>query len=291
MRTRMALERTALRGGFTLIELLVVVAVIALLISILLPALGKAREQGKAAVCKSNLHQLALSTTYYAQENADRLPYIVGDKNQGANAPFYQYHQIFMLWKYQKDLKLLVCPSARGDGSTQDSYPGNSKNALYTSGALSFYRTIRSDSFYVKAWKDGWWPHIDPTKVPPGWDMIPELNTEYWFNDWGFGATNPATGDRVPQISGGFLGKIPLPNYAVVLCDAVWQRKPPRHGRGNNFAFLDAHVSHIPRLQYLDDRREVPRVNRTDYDAFGNRPFYSWGLTRTGFDGAIDGSP
>jgi prepilin-type N-terminal cleavage/methylation domain-containing protein len=52
--------------GFTLVELLVVIAVIALLMAILLPALGRAREQGKRIVCMANLKQLALGWIAYA---------------------------------------------------------------------------------------------------------------------------------------------------------------------------------------------------------------------------------
>ncbi len=57
------------RVGFTLIELLVVISIVALLLGILLPALGSARESGRAAVCLSNLRQLTLANTAYAQDS------------------------------------------------------------------------------------------------------------------------------------------------------------------------------------------------------------------------------
>jgi prepilin-type N-terminal cleavage/methylation domain-containing protein len=62
------------KKGFTLIELLVVVAIIALLIAILLPALGRAREMGRRAQCASNIRQIGLGLNTYAQENGERLP-------------------------------------------------------------------------------------------------------------------------------------------------------------------------------------------------------------------------
>ena len=57
--------------AFTLIELLVVVAIIALLISILLPSLQKAREQAKTAVCLSHLNQIGIAIQTYAADNRD----------------------------------------------------------------------------------------------------------------------------------------------------------------------------------------------------------------------------
>lgn len=69
--------RTSIRrekAGFTLIELLVVVAIIALLISILLPSLQKAREQAKRAVCASNMGQFGRASSLYSEENDGVLP-------------------------------------------------------------------------------------------------------------------------------------------------------------------------------------------------------------------------
>jgi len=59
------------RRGFTLVELLVVIAVIAILMAILMPALRLAREQGKRAVCLNNLKQLTLAWLVYTHENED----------------------------------------------------------------------------------------------------------------------------------------------------------------------------------------------------------------------------
>jgi len=66
------------RQGFTLVELLVVVAIIAILASLLVSAIVRARGSGRQIFCENNLRQLGLAWIVYAQDNNDRLAYNLG---------------------------------------------------------------------------------------------------------------------------------------------------------------------------------------------------------------------
>jgi len=73
LRRRCSKSRDGELGGFTLIELLVVMSIMSMLMSILLPALSNAREQGKRVQCLSRLRQLTMAWNFYAMDNDDKL--------------------------------------------------------------------------------------------------------------------------------------------------------------------------------------------------------------------------
>jgi prepilin-type N-terminal cleavage/methylation domain-containing protein len=73
------------KKGFTLVELLVVIAIIALLVTILLPALGRARELAKRAVCKTNLNSMGKQIALYQAEEEGKFMWISMSPNETWN--------------------------------------------------------------------------------------------------------------------------------------------------------------------------------------------------------------
>jgi prepilin-type N-terminal cleavage/methylation domain-containing protein len=150
--------------GFTLIELLVVIAIIALLVGILLPALSKAREASRVAVCLSNTRQVSLAMNIYAGNNKDWYPIKPGrngfnlmdeqegqggfagffslkqqgdayavnpsstDTGYGANLPsggqYYNASTETLLGSYMDTFECLVCPADKLDYYFSGKYTG-----------------------------------------------------------------------------------------------------------------------------------------------------------------------
>ncbi len=131
----LALRSNSRCQGFTLIELLVVIAIIAILASMLLPAMARAKEKGQQMRCLSNGRQLGLACVLYSHDNKDVFPLRDMPDNKWPN----------QLAKYYVNLNVLLCPTDKGP-------PTNARPGAHLS------RRARPDfvyrSFIINGWND-----------------------------------------------------------------------------------------------------------------------------------------
>jgi prepilin-type N-terminal cleavage/methylation domain-containing protein len=104
------------KNGFTLIELLVVISIIALLLSVMLPALRRAKEQARSLVCKANLRQLGMGMQLYAEHNKGQCMEmkfgVVGEYWFDQLIP-YLGHTSGQQYNIKQQLEVGFCPSAK----------------------------------------------------------------------------------------------------------------------------------------------------------------------------------
>jgi len=105
--------------GFTLIELLVVVSIIALLVSMLLPALGKARDQAKSVVCQARLSQLNLMMQYYFDHSNGIYPPSLSTEGKGAGLRYVTWIERIVTVGKIENPAFFRCPSDRNSAWTK----------------------------------------------------------------------------------------------------------------------------------------------------------------------------
>jgi prepilin-type processing-associated H-X9-DG protein/prepilin-type N-terminal cleavage/methylation domain-containing protein len=135
------------RKGFTLVELLVVIGIIALLISILLPALNKARESAKAITCQSNLRQIGQQFIIYFGSGGQFFPPSCYQATSSVGTTTPLWYDVILPSQYSKQMKatLLTCP--------KDSNPASDDPGRMPSGNISYgYNFIYLGGLMTELW-------------------------------------------------------------------------------------------------------------------------------------------
>ena len=228
------------RSGFTLIELLVVISIIALLIGLLLPALGSAREASRMAKCLSNNRQMAISTVSYAFSNDGLLPSVGfshGGETFDAQGSWFE-----LLQEFSGDTLAWRCDSDESPHwEVVDPATSRMRRVSYGTNFLLSGR-VPPGSTYAR------FGDIDNVSAPSATAYVAELAEQ---SNNGF-----ATADHYHPET----WFLPTPTHDATLAD---QLEIFQHTNGANYAFLDGHASTEERRAVYEPAPGATLINQS----------------------------
>jgi prepilin-type processing-associated H-X9-DG protein/prepilin-type N-terminal cleavage/methylation domain-containing protein len=197
------------RWGFTLVELLVVIGILAVLVGLLFPVLSHARRKAQGAKCQSNLRQIGLTLSMYAQDNDGLFPLT------GNPYPIPNTWRV-AVFPYVRNAQLLLCPTERMSPPFDGTLSDCSLKSGYAMNAVH--------------WQMG------PPNPPGMW------RTHESFIELPAETIHVVDGDGSYE----FLNPDPAPTggsneHNFVRDDAAGRR----HSAGANYLFCDGHVKHL----------------------------------------------
>ena len=232
------------RRAFTLIELLVVIAIIAVLMAILMPALGYVRKQARASACQSNMRQLCLAMNLYALDNTDRtMPF----SHQFGEYWFHQLAPYLTAREYKNDpqrhikgaMKVAFCPVTKRQVRSEDTYWGTAYLTWKSLGAEGSYGLnlwlLPNDTIYRPTMPNQQTNYFEKYSDANG--SVPVIGDSVWVGAW------PYADDAVPSDLTGIEG---YPGYQHGKGYFMGRFCVDRHKMAINVGFVDTHTERVP---------------------------------------------